>query len=321
MTKELHMRAAAIRAAKKTSQVGRVVVVLLAVGSAIVALGLYGAYNIKEYRWPRNDLVNIYRTFFPRESGNNSYYGRFGRLDRYPNKVKIRCPLQKDSTAVILAIGQSNVANEAERKVPSEYPESIVNYYNGTCYAAGSPLLGSTGDAGEVLTLLGNRLIEQNLFEQVVLVPAAIGGSPISRWQSGGDLNAMMLGVIDQVQTKYKITHVIWHQGESDLARRTSTPDYVRMFQSTVTSMRAHNVDARILVSITTKCKDDVGWAPNNLVAVAQRAVVDPTKGIYLGADTDVLLTDADRYDGCHLAHSGQMKLAGSLFEAIARAN
>ena len=300
---------------------GKGIIFVLSAGSVVAALSLYVAYAVKEYRWPRNEVVRIYRTFIPRESGNDSYYARFGRLDKYPTKTRIPCPKSDTSTAVILAIGQSNLANQSEHQFASDYATKIVNYYNGDCYPAGSPLLGSTGDAGEPLTLLANKLVAGHFFQQVILIPAAIGGSSMHEWQLGGKLNQMMLDVIDQVQAHYRITHVVWHQGESDFVSKTTTSDYVRMFQSMIASIRMHGVDASVFVSIATMCKEVATWNANNSVAIAQRAVVDPAADIYPGPDTDALLIDADRYDGCHLTRSGQVKLADGLLEAITRAN
>jgi hypothetical protein len=41
-------------------------------------------------------------------------------------------------------------------------------------------------------TQLGNLLLERGSFDQVVLAPVSMSGSEVSRWGTGGDLNAIM---------------------------------------------------------------------------------------------------------------------------------
>jgi Carbohydrate esterase, sialic acid-specific acetylesterase len=117
---------------------------------------------------------------------------------------------------VLLIIGQSNSANHADKKFTTQFPQSVFNYFEGKCYIASSPLLGATGEGGEFITPLADKLISVGAYKSVVIVSSGIGGTPISRWQKDGDLNEMLLSTLKRANQKYKITHVIWHQGESD---------------------------------------------------------------------------------------------------------
>jgi hypothetical protein len=71
------------------------------------------------------------------------------------------------------------------------------------------------------------------------------------------------------------------------------------------------SVKAPIYVSITTRC-DPVNsiWRAVNPIAEAQKALVDPSKNILAGVDTDLLVGSFDRIDDCHFAQSGQEKFA-----------
>src|SRR5262245_61800347 len=51
------------------------------------------------------------------------------------------------------------------------------------------------------------------------------------------------------------ITHMLWHQGESDADARTSATAYKAMFLSMLASIRRRGVDAPVLVSIATSCR------------------------------------------------------------------
>ena len=76
-----------------------------------------------------------------------------GRLLNYAGKIEIQCPEQTRGTAVILIAGQSNAANSGAQRHSTRYPDRVLNFMGGRCYVAASPLLGSTGFAGESWTL------------------------------------------------------------------------------------------------------------------------------------------------------------------------
>jgi hypothetical protein len=283
-----------------------ITIVAVAIGSY-----LYGLYSYPRGLWPASALRGIGDAV--RHAGTNDDYGR---LIAYPGKISVACPAQTADTAVLLAIGQSNVANHAARRVSTLYGRGVINYFDGRCHIAASPLLGASSNGGEFLTLLGDRLLDHGLYKNVVVVSSGIGGSPISRWAKGGDLNAMLVATLSQVAKDYRVTHVVWHQGESDYARATTSDVYEAAFGSLVTTLTANGVDAPIYVSISTRC--GTPWSAVNPVAEAQRRLADERR-VFLAADTDTLLESGDRYDDCHFAESGQGKVAAAYAAAIKR--
>lgn len=244
-------------------------------------------------------------------------FDTYGRLTGHPGKKAVACPAQDRKTAVLLLIGQSNTGNHAEQKHASAFGAKLLNYFNGKCYVAESPLLGTTGSAGESWTLLGNKLLAAGSFGKVILVPAGINGTPISRWQKGGDLNGMLRGVLDAVRKRYRITHILWHQGEVDFMIKTGEGDYRRMFGSLLSSIRDQGIDAPMFASVATKCAPE--WSADNPTARAQKALPSPGQKVFAGVDTDYLVGDADRYDTCHFGASGQEKFAQAWLDIINR--
>ena len=280
----------------------------------ILAAYLFGIFSHSQYLWPVGLLLELKESNLPRLQGR---YDEFGRLIDYPNKKQMPCPAQTADTAVLLIIGQSNSANHAEKKFTTQYPKKVVNYFNGKCYLAASPLLGATGEDGEFVTPLADKLIQLGRFQSVVIIASGIGGTPITRWQRDGDLNEMLLRVIQQGKNEYKITQVIWHQGEEDYIKKTSTKNYIKMFNSLLETLRENDVNAPIYLSITTKCGGNSFWDGNNPTAIAQWQLID-NKNIFLGVNTDILVSDHDRRtDGCHFAETGQLKTADSIARAI----
>jgi hypothetical protein len=241
------------------------------------------------------------------------------RLVNFPGeKVEVDCLVQGPRTIVLLLIGQSNAANFHGQRHVSGYGDRIVNYFDGRCYRAASPLLGTSGHQGESWTLLGNKLIAAGLADSVVLVPAAIGGSRITRWQAGGDLNTAMLEQVAGAMTRYRFTHVLWHQGESDFTHDTPADRYTAMFDSLLGSLRGQGVDAPVFVSVASRCRDYDKWHPDNAIAAAQQALPDSRKGTYSGVNTDALMEFPDRHDDCHFGASGQELFADAWLSIIA---
>ena len=274
-----------------------------------VAFYLFGLYSYPRALWPSNVLRGLGDNV--RSAGVRD---DFGRLVAYPGKIEQPCPAQAERTGVILAIGQSNVANHAAGRVTTRHGNRVLSYFNGKCHISASPLLGATSNGGEYLTILADRLVDDGVYGTVIIVSSGIGGTPISRWQRNGDLNAMLMNTLRDLSPRYKVTDVIWHQGESDVANATTTEGYTAAFASLVASLTENGVDAPIYTSVSTRCGPS--WNADNPIARAQRSLARD-KRVLVAADTDALLAPEDRDDTCHLSESGQRKVATAYARAI----
>ncbi|NDG26107.1 MAG: hypothetical protein EB120_02885, partial [Proteobacteria bacterium] len=163
---------------------------------------LFGAYSYHRTIFPIDLLRNLKKINLSAALGNGQY-DNFGRLTAINGKSETACPTQSSDTGVLLAIGQSNSANHADKKVATRFPSQVFNYYDGKCYVASSPLLGATGEEGEFITPLADKLIENGTYKQIVIISSGIGATPISRWQADGDLNQMLLDTLASIK-KYK---------------------------------------------------------------------------------------------------------------------
>jgi hypothetical protein len=297
------------------------IIKLLAILGAGYVIGLF---SYIERVWPASKVRNVLeRNQLNKLSSTaalNSEVDSYWRLVSYPGKKKISCPPMSDRTMVLLIIGQSNTANGMGQRYESNFGDKIINYFNSECYVASSPLLGTNGTAGEPWTLLGNYLLQHGKADRVVLISSGIGGTSVQRWASG-DMNGLLDSVLIDVRERWKISAVLWHQGEQDFHERTSKDKYIREFQTLTRYLREKGVDAPIYISIASKCGLDPEWSPENQVAEAQRSLVAPSKGIYLGVDTDQLMGKTDRLDDCHFGQSGQEKFATAWLEIISNSS
>ena len=247
----------------------------------------------------------------------DSFSYTFPRADDYTDtskKTEVDCKsIMQGKTMVALVFGQSNSANSGETLYTPK--GNVYNFFNGKCYVASDPLLGTSGGGGSVWTRLGDKLIGQGLYENVILVSIGVGGTEIRRWTVSGDLHRRILDVIFRLKKKHiKITHMLWHQGESDKARKTSNGDYMRMFMDMLNGIRKHGIDAPIYVSVATRCG---GGGAGYEIQQAQKELVNTDLKIFPGPDTDKLNTLDDRHDACHFSNSGLEKHAELWLQAI----
>ncbi|WP_411196132.1 sialate O-acetylesterase [Rhizobium sp.] len=238
------------------------------------------------------------------------------RLIGDESKTPVTCPAQTDRTAVLLILGQSNAANDGGQRHRSNYGARVVNAFDKQCFIAASPLLGSTDTKGEYWTLLGNNLIASGQNDSVILAPLAYSGSEVARWAKGGDLNPVLVDTVKQLQDSgYRISNVLWVQGEADLVMGTTAEAYQDHFMSMVDTLRQHGVEAPVYISIASKCLEPSNGGfkehiPDNAVVRAQLALSKSGHAIREGVNSDALLDGDDRYDDCHIGGSGAEKLS-----------
>jgi hypothetical protein len=213
--------------------------------------------------------------------------------------------------AVILALGASNLANEGDPKGLYEPAGGVFNFdfITGKCYVAKDPLLGGTADRGNVLTRLGDRLVARGLYDRVLLVPVAHGGTLIAEWVTGGRMYPRLRRALEMLsRAEIGVTHVIWQVGEGEISWPRDEADvtaWIACFARIVEVIRASRIDAPIYVAQATVCCG----GPSEAMRGAQRAVVKPERGILPGPDLDQLGPD-QRWDDCHFSVSGMDKAA-----------
>lgn len=246
------------------------------------------------------------------------------RLVSYDGKEQLACPKQDKDTAVLLMFGQSNHANHGAFYHQTIYPDRSINYFNGKCYQAGSPLLGASGFDGEVGTLIADQLIEKGIYKKVIIINTAIGGTRINLWAPNGIFNNLLHKVIKDAKPDYTITHLLWHQGESDFEDATPPEEYRKHFNAMVDSLRTAGIKAPLFYSVTTKgCLYEPikrQWFPDNEIALMQASFADKKRRIFLAANTDKILGQPERAnDGCHFSLAGGQKYAKAIAAALAR--
>jgi hypothetical protein len=280
--------------------------------SVFVAGGILQEKNA----WPMPTL-KVYRSKVASYFEKVPSKDQFGRILSFSGKHQIECPGQDASTLVLLVIGQSNSGNHQGQRYDG-VNDHVVNYSNGRCYRASSPLLGAEGIEGESWTLLGNMLVNSGKFTNVVIIPAAVGSTDIARWTHGGDLNEMLSGVVSEVSKRYAITDVLWHQGETDFRIGTTKARYQDELTALVSDLHSWGVKSPFYVSQASYEEEYANWMADNPVTQAQVSVLNG-KDVLAGPNTDNEISERDRYDGTHFSLTGQIKFANAWFSILTK--
>lgn len=224
---------------------------------------------------------------------------------------------ERSRTAVIVILGQSNAANHGAGRYAAKHRVDNFNIYDGKCYHAEDPLLGASGDGGNFATRLGDKLIEDGLFDRVILAPIGMGGTTVEQWADEGMFNRRIPVVIRRLyDAGLTADFILWHQGEGNpgMGDRGGR-QYRKNLLEVVQTFRRYGVDAPFFVALATLCGGPHQNAEN--IRAGQSGAVDPSARIYQGPDTDIIGTE-HRWDKCHFDETG-LGLAATLWlEVIA---
>jgi len=216
-------------------------------------------------------------------------------------RTRVDCGnLRGERTAVLLAMGQSNAANEGTLAVVDAPRSYNFNLFDAHCYEARDPLLGATGVGGSVWTRVARSLVAAGTYDLVVVAPIAVGGSSIRRWSPDGDLfERIELAQRGLVAAGLPATHVLWHQGESDVDMDPGV--YTSHFRAMLAAMRELGIAAPVYVAQASLCRNQGSAA----LRTAQRALATSLPGVLPGPNTDEIDRFHWRRDFCHFSVAG----------------
>ena len=226
--------------------------------------------------------------------------------------------LQQDGkTMIALTFGQSNAANNGQSPY-TPHNAAVYNYYEGKLYKAKDPLFGATREKGSVWSRLGDMLIDSGLYTKVIFIPIAVGGSEIACWTSG-DCAKKLQRTLEILDSQHiSVTHIFWHQGETDNINNTSRVKYKEQLATILQTLRKYQ-SADFYVSIASYYPGSVAkpLGVDSVIRNAQREFINENKKVLLGPDTDTLIYAIHRYDGVHFSDYGLLAFAQLWLRAI----
>jgi len=146
-------------------------------------------------------------------------------------------PVHRDRFHVYLLMGQSNMAGRGPLDDLSAKGHSRVMVFteDRQWVPAREPLHHDKPTAGAGLGLsFAIAMAEASPGAIIGLVPCAVGGTPLSRWEKGGDLYDRALDRAREAARRGTLRGILWHQGENDTSDQAAAASYAdrcaRMF-------------------------------------------------------------------------------------------
>ena len=212
------------------------------------------------------------------------------------------CP---QGAPAILVIGQSQASNTGPRRHISFTGSRA--FASGSCYYLRDPMPGTAGRGGTIWPLFADKL-----GKKVVIADIAISGSAIEEWTVPKQLARFRRALADLRAAGYSKPLIIWMQGETNGARRTSAAAYgthLRTLLDVAPDLPWLITRESICYGMQTK------WQP---LDVARNRLAARFRNITIGPDLDEIGLQLRQPDHCHLTPSGQERLAAAMAKAAA---
>jgi lysophospholipase L1-like esterase len=165
-------------------------------------------------------------------------------------------------------------------------------------------------------------LIDSGYYRRVVLISTAVGATTVQDW-SEGKCRARLQERLEMIaRHRIKITHVVWHQGESDNLKNTPKELYKVRLKEVLDCIRQAGVKTPFRVCVASYHPNMIGVKENGIdtcIRQAQIEFIRETDGVCPGPDTDLINLATDRHDGVHFSRTGLDKFALELYLAMTK--
>lgn len=150
-------------------------------------------------------------------------------------------PTDKEQFKLFLLVGQSNMAGRGKVEAADRQPAErvLVLDKQDKWVHQGEPIHFDKSVAGISLGFTFGKLVAQSEPGITVgLIPCAVGGTPISRWQPGGDLFEEAVRRAKIAQESGTLAGILWHQGESEAGNRQRAEAYAQSLSKVIEGFR-----------------------------------------------------------------------------------
>jgi len=152
-----------------------------------------------------------------------------------------------------LLIGQSNMAGRGKIELQDKVavPRVLMLNKANEWVSAVDPISFDKTIAGVSLgRTFGIEMAKANEGVKVGLIPCAVGGTPIRRWQQKGDLYQKALKRAKLAQKDGVIKGILWHQGESDSGKTETADIYEQQLHAMIGAWRKDLSNQKIPVIV-----------------------------------------------------------------------
>ena len=234
--------------------------------------------------------------------------GRNFNVDVYT--IKETDPLK--NIGVYLTYGQSNSTNSGEYGyfVKNE----VFQYLLGKTFVYEDPSLGGTGIGGSVWGMVGDKLIENEVHDQVVFSNSGWGGKSIGELKDGHEFEFLITNYNGLIDKYGRVDGILFHQGESNNSPE-GVRNYYNDFSEFISNLKERGVEIPVYLSRVSLC----GKNPiNENLTDIQNKLIREIDIVREGPNTDLLSLESDRLnDYCHFSLQGNDKFSDMWVELL----
>jgi len=168
-------------------------------------------------------------------------YGNHSDI-RDEEKVASQMP-SKEKFHLYLLIGQSNMAGRGvldEKHSISKL--RLLKFSQRNAWAPGTDPLHTDKPAAAGVglgTSFAREMADADMQITVGVIPCAVGGTPLQRWQKGGDLYEQALVRAKIAMKDGTLKGILWHQGEGDSGKEETAKSYGARLSQMIADLRA----------------------------------------------------------------------------------
>ena len=218
-------------------------------------------------------------------------------------------------TGIYLTYGQSNSTNSGE--FGYFIKNEVFQFLLGETFIYEDPSLGVTGVGGSVWGMVGDKLIDNGIHEQVIFSNCGWGGRKIEELKEGHYFEYLIQNYIGLIKKFGKVDGILFHQGEFD-NQPEGIKNYYNYFSELINNLKKLGVEIPIYLSRVSLCGEE--HPINKKLTDIQNQLISDFDIIKEGPNTDLLSNKLDRLnDNCHFSLEGYDKFSDMWVESLSK--
>jgi len=216
-------------------------------------------------------------------------------------------------TGIYLTYGQSNSSNSGE--FGYFVKNEVFQFLLGETFVYEDPSLGGVGGGGSVWGMVGDKLIENGIHEQVVFSNCGWGGKKIEELKEGHYFEYLVNNYNNLIKRFGRVDGILFHQGESDNSSK-GVENYYNHFSEFIINLKEQGVNIPVYLSRVSLCSEE--YPVNQDLTDIQNQLISDFDIIKQGPNTDLLSEKSDRLgDYCHFSLDGYDKFSDMWVESL----
>jgi len=267
-------------------------------------------FGVSTGRYKHFPYKNLYYLYTGQES--KLVFQRGGRNFNIPYYTQKNIDSMK-ITGVYLTYGQSNSVNSGEYGY--NVKEEVFQFLLGETFIYQDPSLGGTDYGGSVWGMVGDKLIKEGVYKQVIFSNCGWGGRKIEELKTDHYLEFLIQNYNGLIKKFGKVDGILFHQGESNNSSE-GIKNYYIDFSEFVNNLKEEGIEIPIYLSRVSLCGEK--RPINKKLTNIQNQLIKDFDLIKEGPNTDLLSEKLDRKkDYCHFSLKGYDKFSDMWIKSL----